>query len=254
MLQFLANKTSYLISGRLGPNAFMDLVDGNTYHPNQKTCKVEFSQNLTTMSRLFSTRVESCRLCGCSRCGGWVFAGWPDGDPASFLTSRKERQGRGTGVGQWPGGCPRSIQGAMEDDKVERRADNRKGEKATAPEAGLGARGSAARHRQGAQRARQAQPGRRVLPDRNRSPRLQSLAPRRAPDRRPPPPGPAYLPSLASGAGPSSVTTWGRKGRRCRSPSASLILRPQHWLAHRHGPRSEARLQGRPAPRCAEMT
>lgn len=38
-----------------------------------------------------------------------------------------------------------------------------------------------------------------------------------------PSPAPAYLPSLTSGAWPSSVTTCGRGGRRCRSPFASLI-------------------------------
>lgn len=43
-----------------------------------------------------------------------------------------------------------------------------------------------------------------------------------------PSPAPAYLPSLTSGAWPSSVTTCGRGGRRCRSPSASLILQLHH--------------------------
>lgn len=45
-----------------------------------------------------------------------------------------------------------------------------------------------------------------------------------------PSPAPAYLPSLTSGAWPSSVTTCGRGGRRCRSPSASLILQLHHRL------------------------
>lgn len=56
---------------------------------------------------------------------------------------------------------------------------------------------------------------------------------------------PAYLPSLASGAWPSSsVTTCSRRGRRCRTPSASLMVwapacpaatTPQ-WAATAHAP------------------
>lgn len=37
--------------------------------------------------------------------------------------------------------------------------------------------------------------------------------------------GPAYLRSFASGVWPPSVTTCGRGGQRCRSPSASLTPR-----------------------------
>lgn len=55
-----------------------------------------------------------------------------------------------------------------------------------------------------------------------------------------PSPAPAYLPSLTSGAWPSSVTTCGRGGRRCRSPSASLIVQVHHGL-HRLRRRRAAR-------------
>ena len=49
-----------------------------------------------------------------------------------------------------------------------------------------------------------------------------------------PAPGQAYLPPLASGVRLSSVTTCGRRGRRCRSPSASVMV-----LRRRSAPRSD---------------
>ena len=49
-----------------------------------------------------------------------------------------------------------------------------------------------------------------------------------------PAPGPAYLPPLASGVRLSSVTTCGRRGRRCLSPSASVMV-----LKRRSAPRAD---------------
>lgn len=64
-----------------------------------------------------------------------------------------------------------------------------------------------------------------------------------------PSPGLAYLPSLTSGIWPSSVTTCGRSGRRCRSPSASLILPNAPLIAPTLPALSSAGFQNHPLAR-----
>lgn len=139
--------------------------------------------------------------------------------PVSFLTSLQGKWKTGTQkrrAGQWPGGCPGSIRGSS-------KGKTGRCQKAMAPAAGV--RGGTGKGRSS---ERADSPGARETSPRRSEPGssvkvglMQGVLFHREDG---PSPAPAYLPSLTSGAWPSSVTTCGRGGRRCRSPSASLIL------------------------------
>lgn len=173
---------------------------------------------------------EEYRLRGVNRCRRRTFA---ERKPSIFSdfslrkVNNKERER--IGWRQWSGGCPRSIRGSNKD-KSGRCVQLKKGKRRWLQRLG----GKKGQKRSTAAWGRTTRSTQGLAPQIVLSARTRLLGPSRDNEEGSlpwddPSPGPAYLPSLTSGTWPSSVTTCGRRGRRCRSPSASLILPPLHW-------------------------